>query len=47
MKSMICWNIVAMMYRLNKDYVTAVKHYKMALMKDPKNAMILRDICLL
>ncbi|KJE95561.1 NMDA receptor-regulated protein 1 [Capsaspora owczarzaki ATCC 30864] len=47
LSSHICWHVLGLMHRSDKNYVEAMKCYKMALRLSPENQQILRDLCLL
>lgn len=44
LKSHVCWHVLGIMYRADKNYPEAVKCYKNALRIDPENYQILRDL---
>ncbi|TKR77240.1 hypothetical protein L596_018250 [Steinernema carpocapsae] len=46
-KSLLCWYVYALILRAARQYDEAMKAYKAALMMDPENIQILRDLSLL
>ena len=44
LKSSLCWNILGLVYRCEKNLVEAAKCYKTAAKFDPQNVQILRDL---
>jgi peptide alpha-N-acetyltransferase len=47
LKSHVCWHVLGLLYRQDRDYSEAVKCYRSALRFDPENIQILRDLSLL
>ena len=47
LKSHVCWHVLGLIYRSDRNYVEAAKCYKSALRMDPGNAQIMRDLSLL
>ena len=47
LKSHVCWHVLGLLYRSDRNYVEALKCYKSALRMDPGNAQILRDLSVL
>lgn len=47
LKSHVCWHVLGLLYRQDRDYHEAVKCYRQALRLDPENVQILRDLSLL
>eukprot|EP00922_Rhytidocystis_sp_ex-Travisia-forbesii_P065585 GHVS01097428.1.p1 GENE.GHVS01097428.1~~GHVS01097428.1.p1 ORF type:complete len:978 (-),score=167.95 GHVS01097428.1:29-2962(-) len=45
LRSHMCWHVLGLMYRQDKDYIEAAKCYNQALRLDPENIQILRDLC--
>lgn len=46
-KSHVCWHVLGLLFRNDKNYEEAVKCYKTALKFDPYNSQILRDLAVL
>ena len=47
MRSHICWHVLGLVYRANRDYMQAIKSYRNALRMEPGNKQILADLALL
>ena len=47
LKSHVCWHVLGLLYRSDRNYVEATKCYKSALRMDPGNPQIMRDLSLL
>lgn len=47
LKSHVCWHVLGLLYRSDRNYPEATKCYKSALRMDPGNAQIMRDLSLL
>ena len=47
LKSHVCWHVLGLLYRSDRNYAEALKCYKSALRMDPGNAQILRDLSVL
>jgi len=47
LKSHVCWHVLGLIYRSDRNYVESSKCYKSALRMDPGNAQIMRDLALL
>jgi len=47
LKSHVCWHVLGLIYRSDRNYIEAAKCYKSALRMDPGNAQIMRDLSLL
>eukprot|EP01137_Pigoraptor_chileana_P020676 Opistho-2@83350 len=47
LKSHVCWHVLGLLYRQDKNYEEAMKCYKNALRQDKDNMQILRDLSLL
>ena len=47
LRSHVCWHVLGLIYRSDRNYLEASKCYKSALRMDPGNAQIMRDLCLL
>ena len=47
LKSHVCWHVLGLIYRSDRNYAEATKCYKSALRMDPGNAQIMRDLSLL
>jgi len=46
-KSHVCWHVLGLLYRSDREYREAIKCYRNALRIDPDNLEILRDLSLL
>ena len=47
LKSHVCWHVLGLIYRSDRNYAEASKCYKSALRMDPGNNQIMRDLSLL
>jgi tetratricopeptide (TPR) repeat protein len=47
LKSHVCWHVLGLIYRSDRNYHEATKCYKSALRMDPGNPQIMRDLSLL
>ena len=47
LKSHVCWHVLGLLHRSDRNYPEATKCYKSALRMDPGNAQIMRDLSLL
>ena len=47
LRSHVCWHVLGLLHRSDRNYVEATKCYKSALRMDPGNPQIMRDLSLL
>ena len=47
LRSHVCWHVLGLIYRSDRNYAESSKCYKSALRMDPGNQQIMRDLCLL
>ena len=44
-RSHVCWHVLGLIHRFEKEYLSAVKCYEEAIAREPDNWHILRDLC--
>lgn len=44
LKSHVCWHVLGLLHKSDKEYEQAIKSYRQALRFNPENMQILRDL---